>query len=162
MKLHVGVGATGRPAAPYTADGYRAVLGKFMKGVHLSDEETLYDRFRKERIVFHGLRKNAVIMLLEAGCTEPMVGAIVNMSEQMVPALWPGRAGTGVGATGNEAARGPLGRVAPGVVTAEGLMAVNALGTENENGTRIGKQEPGLENDKNWSSTDKALKPNDL
>jgi hypothetical protein len=41
-------------------------------------------RFRQERIVFHGLRKNAVINLLEAGCNEAQVGAIVNMSEQMV------------------------------------------------------------------------------
>jgi hypothetical protein len=35
---------------------------------------------REHRIVFHGLRKNAVIMLLEVGCTEDGVGAIVGMS----------------------------------------------------------------------------------
>jgi hypothetical protein len=46
--------------------------------------ERIFKRFRDERTVFHGLRKNAVIMLLEAGCTETQVGAIVNMSEQMV------------------------------------------------------------------------------
>ena len=34
--------------------------------------------------VFHGLRKNAVNMLLEAGNTEAEVLAIVEMSEQMV------------------------------------------------------------------------------
>jgi len=33
------------------------------------DEES-FKRFREERIVFHGLRKNAVINLLEVGCTE--------------------------------------------------------------------------------------------
>lgn len=47
-------------------------------------KKKIFKRFREERIVFHGLRKNAVIMLLEAGCTESQVGAIVNMSEQMV------------------------------------------------------------------------------
>jgi hypothetical protein len=34
--------------------------------------------------VFHGLRKNAVNMLLETGCTEAEVSTIVEMSEQMV------------------------------------------------------------------------------
>ncbi len=43
-----------------------------------------FKRFRDERIVFHGLRKNAVINLLEVGCTENQVGAICNMSAQMV------------------------------------------------------------------------------
>jgi hypothetical protein len=40
-------------------------------------------RLRAHRIVFHGLRKNAVIMLLEVGCTEDEVGAIVGMSPAM-------------------------------------------------------------------------------
>ena len=35
-------------------------------------------------LVFHGLRKNAVNTLLEVGCTEAEVSAIVEMSEQMV------------------------------------------------------------------------------
>ena len=39
---------------------------------------------REHRIVFHGLRKNAVNMLLEVGCTEDEVGAIVGMSSAMV------------------------------------------------------------------------------
>ncbi|MDF0659517.1 MULTISPECIES: hypothetical protein [Rhizobium] len=47
------------------------------------DEES-FKRFREERIVFHGLRKNAVINLLEVGCTENQVGSICNMSGQMV------------------------------------------------------------------------------
>jgi hypothetical protein len=40
--------------------------------------------FSTSRWVFHGLRKNAVCMLLEVGCTTQMVSAIVGMSEQMV------------------------------------------------------------------------------
>ena len=34
--------------------------------------------------MFHGLRKNAVNMFLEVGCTTQMVSAIVGMSGQMV------------------------------------------------------------------------------
>jgi len=35
-------------------------------------------------LVFHGLRKSAVVMLLEAGCTEAMVSAITGQTSQMV------------------------------------------------------------------------------
>lgn len=42
------------------------------------------ERLREAGFVFHGLRKNAVNMLLEAGNTEAEVSAIVEMSEQMV------------------------------------------------------------------------------
>lgn len=41
-------------------------------------------RFRQHRLVFHGLRKNAVNMLLEVGCSEERVAAIVGMSPAMV------------------------------------------------------------------------------
>lgn len=41
-------------------------------------------RLREAGMVFHGLRKNAVNMLLEVGCTEAQVSALVEMSEQMV------------------------------------------------------------------------------
>jgi hypothetical protein len=41
-------------------------------------------RLRDARTVFHGLRKNAVIMLLECGCTEKEVEKIVGMSPDMV------------------------------------------------------------------------------
>lgn len=40
--------------------------------------------FVEKRYVPHGLRKNAVCMLLEVGCSEALVGAIVGMSEAMV------------------------------------------------------------------------------
>lgn len=72
-KLHVGV-----KGQPYqTTDGFRAEWQRLMN-------TKPFERFRAERIVFHGLRKNAVINLLEVGCNENQVGAIVNMSEQMV------------------------------------------------------------------------------
>ncbi|AJY48278.1 hypothetical protein TM49_16100 [Martelella endophytica] len=73
VQLHVG--ARGLPFR--SADGFRTEWQKLMR----RDEFT---RFREERIVFHGLRKNAVINLLEVGCTENQVGAICNMSPQMV------------------------------------------------------------------------------
>ena len=41
-------------------------------------------RLRAAGLVFHGLRKNAVNVLLEVGCTEDEVSAIVEMSPQMV------------------------------------------------------------------------------
>jgi len=40
--------------------------------------------FADSRWVFHGVRKNAVCMLFELGCTEDQVSAIVGMSPQMV------------------------------------------------------------------------------
>lgn len=72
-KLHVGV-----KGQPYqTTDGFRSEWQRLM-------DTKPFARFRAERIVYHGLRKNAVINLLEVGSTETQVGAIVNMSEQMV------------------------------------------------------------------------------
>lgn len=71
--LHLGV-----RGLPYqTTDGFRSEWQRLMA-------TKPFRRFREERIVFHGLRKNAVNNLLEVGCTETQVGAIVNMSEQMV------------------------------------------------------------------------------
>lgn len=72
-KLHVGI--KGQPFQ--TTDGFRAEWQRLM-------DTPPFKRFREERIVFHGLRKNAVINLLEVGCTESEAGAIANMSEQMV------------------------------------------------------------------------------
>lgn len=39
---------------------------------------------REAGLVFHGLRKSAVVFLLEAGCTVPEVSAITGQSHQMV------------------------------------------------------------------------------
>ena len=35
-------------------------------------------------LVFHGLRKSAVVMLLEAGCSDAEVGAVTGQSRSMV------------------------------------------------------------------------------
>lgn len=40
--------------------------------------------FRDRRLVFHGLRKSAVVMLLESGCSDGEVAAITGQSRQMV------------------------------------------------------------------------------
>lgn len=50
----------------------------------LREKAAAMKRLRDEGLVFHGLRKNAVNMLLEVGSTEAEVAAIVEMSEQMV------------------------------------------------------------------------------
>ncbi len=39
---------------------------------------------RDKALVFHGLRKSAVVFLLEAGCTDAEVAAITGQSRQMV------------------------------------------------------------------------------
>lgn len=68
--------------------GARAVSYKSPDGIRTEWQKMLakeeFKRFRENRIVFHGLRKNAVINLLEVGCTENQVGSICNMSAQMV------------------------------------------------------------------------------
>ncbi|MDW9445623.1 tyrosine-type recombinase/integrase [Sinorhizobium meliloti] len=73
VMLHAGA----RAISYKSADSFRTEWQKLM-----AKEE--FKRFREERIVFHGLRKNAVINLLEVGCTENQAGAICNMSAQMV------------------------------------------------------------------------------
>lgn len=39
---------------------------------------------REKGLVFHGLRKSAIVFLLEAGCTDAEVAAITGQSRQMV------------------------------------------------------------------------------
>ncbi len=39
---------------------------------------------KKAGLVFHGLRKSAVVTLLEAGCTDAEVAAITGQSRQMI------------------------------------------------------------------------------
>lgn len=62
---------------PWTYEGIKTAWQREMN----RDE---FKRFREHRLVFHGLRKNAVNMLLEVGCSEERVGAIVGMSAAMV------------------------------------------------------------------------------
>lgn len=73
VMLHAGARATSYKSP----DGFRTEWQKLMA-------KDAFKPFREDRIVFHGLRKNAVINLLEVGCTENQVGAICNMSAQMV------------------------------------------------------------------------------
>ncbi|RUM42980.1 MAG: hypothetical protein DSY80_06350 [Desulfocapsa sp.] len=41
-------------------------------------------RLKEAGLVFHGLRKSAVVILLEAGCTDAQVGAVTGQTRQMV------------------------------------------------------------------------------
>jgi hypothetical protein len=43
-----------------------------------------FRELRERELVFHGLRKPAVVFLLEAGCTDAEVSAITGQSRQMV------------------------------------------------------------------------------
>ncbi|MGB9167186.1 MAG: tyrosine-type recombinase/integrase [Rhodomicrobium sp.] len=58
---------------PWTGDGFKTSWGKELDGM-----EPL------SGVVFHGLRKSAVVFLLEAGCTDAEVSAITGQSRQMV------------------------------------------------------------------------------
>lgn len=77
---------------PWTLAAYRTAWQREMtsrtsKGTAAdvtSEKAAGMARLKAAGFVFHGLRKNAVNMLLEAGCTEAEVSAIVEMSEQMV------------------------------------------------------------------------------
>ena len=65
---------------PWTGDGFRTSWGKEL------DREVMAP-LRQARLVFHGLRKSAVVFLLEAGCTDAEVSAITGQSRAMVGAL---------------------------------------------------------------------------
>lgn len=62
---------------PWTEDGFRASWKKDIQRRSLSG-------ITEKRLVFHGLRKSAVVMLLEAGCTTAQVQAVTGQSMQMV------------------------------------------------------------------------------
>ena len=59
--------------APWTKDGFKTSWGKEVSGMP-----------PLRGLVFHGLRKSAVVFLLEAGCTGAEVAAITGQSMQMV------------------------------------------------------------------------------
>lgn len=76
---------------PWTYEGFKtawhrelAFGAKEAPPAELQAKAEAMRRLREAGLVFHGLRKNAVNMLLEAGCTEAEVSAIVEMSEAMV------------------------------------------------------------------------------
>ena len=60
---------------PWTVDGFKTSWGKELDRPEMGSLKGL---------VFHGLRKSAVVFLLEAGCTDAEVAAISGQSRQMV------------------------------------------------------------------------------
>jgi integrase len=70
VSVYVLTNTSGRP---WTKDGFRTSWNKATSKIELS-----------EGAVFHGLRKSAVITLLEAGCTDAEVAAVTGQSRQMV------------------------------------------------------------------------------
>jgi integrase len=62
---------------PWTPDGFKTSWGKEL------DRDAMKP-IREAGLVFHGLRKSAVVFLLEAGCTDAEVSAITGQSRQMV------------------------------------------------------------------------------
>lgn len=77
LKLHLM--ASGEP---WTYEGWKTAWQRELEK-EVNGKKPLA-KFTEKRWVFHGLRKNAVIMLLEVGCTEDQVSAIVGMSPAMV------------------------------------------------------------------------------
>ena len=61
---------------PWTKCGFKASWQKALRGPLAP--------IREAGLVFHGLRKSAVVTLLEAGCTTAEVQAITGQSMQMV------------------------------------------------------------------------------
>jgi integrase len=62
---------------PWTIDGFKTSWGRLLDVPEMA-------RLREAGRVFHGLRKSAVVMLLEAGCTDAEVSAITGQSRDMV------------------------------------------------------------------------------
>lgn len=62
---------------PWTYEGFKTAWQRELN-------RDVFKRFREERVVFHGIRKNAVNNLLEVGCSEALVAAIIKMSPAMV------------------------------------------------------------------------------
>jgi integrase len=68
---------TNSRGSPWTADGFKSSWAEEMK-------RDVMRPLRDNNRVFHGLRKSAVVFLLEAGCTDAEVSAITGQSRQMV------------------------------------------------------------------------------
>ena len=62
---------------PWSSNGFQASWADLMRSPAMAPA-------REQRLVFHGLRKSAVLRLLEAGATDAEVGAITGQSRQMV------------------------------------------------------------------------------
>ena len=74
VSVHV---LTNTRGAPWTTDGFKTSWGDEMK-------RDAFESSREKELVFHGLRKSAVVFLLEAGCTDAEVSAITGQSRAMV------------------------------------------------------------------------------
>jgi integrase len=68
---------TNLDGVPWTKDGFRSQWAHQMDCIELESGACC-------GMVFHGLRKSAVCMLLESGCSDAMVSAITGQSRQMV------------------------------------------------------------------------------
>ena len=68
---------TNSRGGPWTVDGFKSSWAEEMK-------RDVFRPLRDNNRVFHGLRKSAVVFLLEAGCTDAEVSAITGQSRQMV------------------------------------------------------------------------------
>ncbi len=58
--------------------------GGFQSSWNKQMKKPVMQALRDQRLVFHGLRKSAVVFLLEAGCTDAQVSAITGQTRQMV------------------------------------------------------------------------------
>lgn len=62
---------------PWTEEAFKSAWRRLM-------HDKRFVEIKSKRLVFHGLRKSAVVMLLEAGCTDAEVAAITGQSREMV------------------------------------------------------------------------------
>ncbi len=60
----------------WTTDGFKSSWG--------DELNRTFKEFRERELVFHGLRKSAIVFLLEAGCTDAEVSAITGQSRAMI------------------------------------------------------------------------------
>jgi integrase len=75
---------TSTAGTPWTKDGFKTSWQKAFAAPAKSDAPWPLKPIRDAGLVFHGLRKSAVVFLLEAGCSDAEVAAITGQSRQMV------------------------------------------------------------------------------
>jgi len=68
---------TSSHGTPWTKSGFRASWQTEM-------DRRAFKPFRNHLLVFHGLRKSAVVFLIEAGCTTSQVAAITGQTLKMI------------------------------------------------------------------------------
>jgi hypothetical protein len=79
-----GAGQDRQEALDPDAQGTQACLEGCAPDERLHSDQHARDGLDEQKCVFHGLRKSAVVMLLEAGCTDAEVSAITGQSREMV------------------------------------------------------------------------------